>query len=95
LAKERRDEFIACANDRADDNNEPEVTLADAYLTSFISTTQSELFTADSDHEELDSTSIDELAMPALSTKRTTVRQPGRKKHKSKISDFLVDENDE
>jgi hypothetical protein len=98
LAKERRDEFIVCANERADKNDdEPEVASADAYLTSFISTsqsTQSELFTADFDHDESDSTSMDELAMPAPSTKRTRARQL-RKKHKSKISDFFVDENDE
>jgi len=39
-------------------------------LTSIISTSQStqgKLFTAKSDREELDSTSIDELAVPALS----------------------------
>ncbi|KAF2471738.1 uncharacterized protein BDR25DRAFT_333791 [Lindgomyces ingoldianus] len=98
FAKERRDEFIACANERADNDDEPEVASADAYLTSFVSTSQSaqsELFTADSDREESDSTSIDELAMPAPPTKRTRARQPGRKKHKSKISDLLVDEDDE
>lgn len=99
LAKERRDEFIARANERADNGDEPEAGLADPYLTSFISTsqsTQSELFTADSRHdEESDSTSIDELAMPAPSTKRTRARRLGRKKRKNKISDFFVDEDDE
>ncbi|KAF2006354.1 hypothetical protein P154DRAFT_482175 [Amniculicola lignicola CBS 123094] len=97
LAKERRDEFIACANERADNDDELEVASADTYLTSFISNSQStqrEVFTADSD-EESDSTSVDELIMPALPTKRTKVRQLSRKKHKSKISDILVDEDDE
>lgn len=81
LAKERRDEFIACANKRADKNyDEPEVASADAYLTSFSSTSQStrsELSTADPDHEESDTTSIDELAMPAPS-KKTHKRAPAR-----------------
>lgn len=38
LAKERRDEFIARANERADNDDEPEAGSADPYLTSFIST---------------------------------------------------------
>ncbi|PQE26281.1 Ribonuclease H protein [Rutstroemia sp. NJR-2017a BBW] len=62
LAKERRAEFIASANETADNDDEPEVASVDTYLTSFISTsqsTQSELFTVDSDHEESDSTSAD------------------------------------
>ena len=98
LAKERRDEFIALANERANNNDdEPEVASADAYLTSFMSTSQSaqsELFTADSDHEESDSTSVDELSIPAPSRKRTRAPQGGKKKHKSKISDILLDEDD-
>ncbi|KAH8726657.1 hypothetical protein GQ44DRAFT_758609 [Phaeosphaeriaceae sp. PMI808] len=98
LAKERRVEFIASANETADNDNEPEVASVDTYLTSFISTSQSarsELFTANSDYEESDSTSADELAIPALPQKRTKARQLGNKKHKSKISDILVDEDDE
>lgn len=98
MAKERRDKFIARANERADNDNEPEAGSADPYLTSFISTsqsTQSELFTTDSHHKESDSTSVDELAMPALPKKRTKARQVGRKKHKGKISDILVNEDDE
>ncbi len=98
LAKERRVEFITSANETADNDDEPEVASVDTYLTSFISTsqsTQSELFTADSDHEESDSTSADELAIPALPKKRTKARQFGNKKRKSKISDILVDEDDE
>jgi hypothetical protein len=98
LAKERRVEFITSANERADNDDEPEIASVDPYLTSFISTSQSarsELFTADSENEESDTTSVDELTMPALQTKRTKTRQQGRKKHKSKISDLLVDENDE
>ncbi len=89
--------FIACANERADNDNELEAASADTYLTSFVSNSQStqrEVFTADSD-EESDSTSIDELTMPALRTKRTKARQLSRKKHKSKISEILVDEDDE
>ncbi|PQE23910.1 glyoxylate reductase protein [Rutstroemia sp. NJR-2017a WRK4] len=98
LAKERRAEFIASANETADSDDEPEVASVDTYLTSFISTsqsTQSELFTVDSDHEESDSTSADELVIPALPKKRTKARQLGNKKHKSKIGDIPVDEDDE
>jgi hypothetical protein len=98
LAKGRRVEFIASANERADNDDEPEAGSADPYLTSFISTSQStrsELFTADSENEESDTTSIDELATPALQKKRTKARQRGRKKQKSKISDLLIDEDDE
>ncbi|KAF2430742.1 hypothetical protein EJ08DRAFT_733991 [Tothia fuscella] len=101
LAKEKRDEFIALANERADNNDdEPEVASADTYLTSFISTsqsTQSELFTADSNHDESDSTSVDELAVPALPKKRTKARQLRRRQQKSKfkLSDIFVDEEDE
>jgi hypothetical protein len=98
LAKERRDEFIALANERADNNDdEPEVASADTYLTSSTSTsqsTQSELFTANSDHEESDSTLIDELSIPAPSKKRTRARQLGKKKQRSKISDILLDEDE-
>ncbi|KAK3060079.1 hypothetical protein LTS18_009403, partial [Coniosporium uncinatum] len=64
LAKERRDEFIARANERADNDDEPEAGSADPFLTSFISTSQStrsELFTADSDNEKSDTTSMDEF----------------------------------
>lgn len=96
LAKEKRDDFIACANERAD-NDELEVASVDTYLTSFVSNSQStqhEVFAANS-NEELDSTSIDELTMPALRMKRAKARQLSRKKHKSKISDILVDEDDE
>ncbi|KAF2761262.1 hypothetical protein EJ05DRAFT_473794 [Pseudovirgaria hyperparasitica] len=96
LAKEKRDDFIACANKRAD-NDELEAASADTYLTSFVSNSQStqlEVFTANSD-EESDSFSIDELTMPALRTKRTKARQLSRKKHKSNISDILGDEDDE
>lgn len=99
MVKERRDKFIALANERADNNDdEPEVASTDMYLILFVLTsqsTQSELFTADSYHEESDSTSVDELAMPALPKKRTKARQHGRRKHKNKISDFLADEDDE
>lgn len=98
FAKERRDDFIALANGRADNNDdEPEVAPTDAYLTSFISTsqsTQSELFTADSDHEESYPTSVDELSIPNPSRKRTRARQLGKKKHRSKISDILLDEDE-
>lgn len=97
MAKEKRDEFIARANEIADNDDEPEVASADTYLTSFISTsqsTQNELFTTDSDHEESDSTSVDELALTALRKKRTKARQLGSKKLRSKISDILVDEDD-
>jgi hypothetical protein len=99
LAKERRDEFIALANERADSNDdEPEDASANTYLTSFISTsqsTQSGLFAADSDREESDSTSIDELSIPAApSRKRTRALQLSRKKHRSKISDILLDEDE-
>jgi hypothetical protein len=38
LAKERRVEFIASANERADNDDEPEDAPVDPYLTSFIST---------------------------------------------------------
>jgi hypothetical protein len=98
LAKENRDEFIASANERADNDDEPEDASADTYLTSFMSSshsTQNELLTADFDHEESDSTSVDELAMAALPKKRTRARKLGNKKQRSKISDFLVDEDDE
>ena len=80
LAKERRVEFIASANETADNNDEREITSVDTYLTSFISTsqsTQSELFTADSHHEESDSTSVDELTIPVL-PKKTHKGAPGR-----------------
>ena len=99
LAKERRDEFIALANKRADSNDDgSEDASANTYLTSLISTsqsTQSELFTADSDHEESDSTSIDELSIPAApSKKRTRASQLSKKKQRCKISDILFDEDE-
>jgi hypothetical protein len=98
LAKERRDEFIAGANERADNDDEPEVASADTYLASFISTSQStpnEFFTAESDHEESDSTSVAGLEMTAQPKNGTKARQLGSKKHRSKISDILVDEDNE
>lgn len=98
MAKENRDEFIASANKRADNDDEPKDASADTYLTLFMLSsysTQNELLTADFDHEELDSTSVDELARVALPKKRIRARKLGNKKHRSKISDFFVDEDNE
>jgi len=97
LAKENQDEFIASANERADNNDEPEDASANTYLTSFMlssHSTQNELLIADFDHKESDSTSVDKLAMAALPKKRTKARKLGNKKQRSKISNFLVDEDD-
>jgi hypothetical protein len=80
FAEERRVEFIASANETADNDDEPEVASVDTYLTSIISksqSTQNELVTADSEHEESDSTSADELAIPVL-TKKKQNRAPAR-----------------
>ncbi|KAF1958942.1 hypothetical protein CC80DRAFT_533898 [Byssothecium circinans] len=87
LAKERREEFIARANERADNDDESEAGPADQ-------STRHEPVTADSDNEESD-TSMDELAMPALQTKRTKARQRGREKHGTRIGDSVIDEDDE
>ncbi|KAE9971392.1 hypothetical protein EG328_005703 [Venturia inaequalis] len=99
LAEERRFEFMTSANETADDDNEPEAASVDTSLTSSISTSQSmpsELCTADSHHEESDSTSEDELAGPVPSKKRKKAYEVGlRKKRKGNIGDSLVDQDDE
>jgi hypothetical protein len=97
LAKERRDEFITVANERADADDEPETASAEAYLTSFTSvsqTTQNERSASDTIHEESE-TSMDELFMPTPQKKRTRARQLKSNKRTGKISELFVDEDDE
>ena len=91
LAKERRDEFIARANERADADDEPETASAEAYLTSFTSvsqSTQNERSASDTIHEESE-TSMDELAMPAPRKKRTRARRLKSNKRTGKISELI------
>ena len=81
LATEWRAEFIAAANETADNDDEPGVASVDTYLTSFVSIsqpTQTELLTADSYHEEPDSTSADELVILATLKQRPKARQRGK-----------------
>jgi hypothetical protein len=97
VSKEYRDEFITRANEVTVDKGEPETAGSDAYLTSFTSvsqSTQNELFASDTIHEESE-TSMDELALPTPPSKRTRRHQPSRKRRKSKISQIVIDEDDE
>lgn len=99
LAKERREEFIARANEIADDGHDGPKAATEAYLTSFSASlsTQNELFGSDSLHEESE-TSMDELAEIAPPTKRTRAHQPSRKKQTMKsfkLSHFVVSSDDE
>jgi hypothetical protein len=95
MAKEKRDAFIACANEAADAEEAP--PLADPYLTSFTSPSQissqnEHSFTSDTVHAESE-TSTDELAMPVnLPAKRSKLRQPRRPKRNTGIPCSQEDE---
>jgi hypothetical protein len=78
-------------------DDEPETASAEAYLTSFTSisqSTQNELFTSDTSHEESE-TSMDELAIPTPRKKRIRARRLKSNKRTGKISELFIDEDDE
>ena len=81
-AKEQRDEFIARANERADEEEETSST-DEPFLTSFTASSQNELsITSNITHQDSGS-STDEVARDTdLPRKRhAKSRQPGRRKH--------------
>ena len=97
LTNERKDKFIARVNVRADAGDKLKMALAEAYLTSFTSisqSTQNESSASDPIYKESE-ISMDELAIPTPQKKRTRARQLKRNKRTGKISELFVDEDDE
>lgn len=91
LAKEKRDEFIASANETANAEDKLKVASVDTSLTWFLATRQS----AHRQHES-DSTSTDELAVPERPRKRAkTCRIVGNEKRRRTGSGVHDDEEDE